>query len=105
MSNIRNSTETQLRETLRQYADIASAGDKPHWADAMRQAAQQIAMLENIAEAASKLCGAIEIGLTQDKQIPIARELCNLLDEIARRSEAASRHAIDRAAAQIAEAS
>jgi hypothetical protein len=37
---------TDLITTLRQYADVAEAGDKPHWATAMRRAAQRIAVLQ-----------------------------------------------------------
>ena len=37
---------TDLIPLLRQYADVAEAGGKSHWATAMRRAAQRIAVLE-----------------------------------------------------------
>lgn len=54
-----------LIDELRKYADIAEAGDKPHWAKAMREAAKQLrypeeeAMRRNGANSADDLhvCG------------------------------------------------
>ena len=34
--------ENKLADDLRRFADIADAGDKPHWAAAMRLAAEQL---------------------------------------------------------------
>jgi hypothetical protein len=46
---------TDLISLLRQYADIAEAGQKPHWASAMRRAASDLtAAREQIAELTDK---------------------------------------------------
>lgn len=39
----------KLTDELREYADIAEAGDKPHWAKAMREAARQLDWPESTA--------------------------------------------------------
>jgi hypothetical protein len=39
-------TEVELIPLLRQYADVADAGGKAHWATAMRRAAGRILALE-----------------------------------------------------------
>jgi hypothetical protein len=47
--------ECKLCDELRQYADIAEAGDKAHWAAAMRRAAD---LLQEPAKAAMRNNGA-----------------------------------------------
>lgn len=79
---------TEIVEALREAADVASAGDKVHWGRLMHRAAREIAGLKKIANASARLCAAIDSGLMQDKQIPIASALCDVLDEIARNADA-----------------
>ena len=45
---------SDLITLLREYADVAEAGDKPHWAKAMRQAVQRISALEAFVEFAER---------------------------------------------------
>ena len=56
-------TETALIPLLRQYADVADAGGKSHWATAMRRAVDHIETLEEYVSRAC-LCPCCE-GVTE----------------------------------------
>ncbi|HRD65699.1 MAG TPA: hypothetical protein PKY50_06040 [Candidatus Competibacter sp.] len=49
-----------ISRELRNIADIAEAGDKPHWAKAMRAGARQIGLWQPEIESARMVCDAAD---------------------------------------------